>query len=105
MRKKVVLVLIVVIAMVNIGFNMYNSNDLLDLASLRIEALAGAEGGDAGEKGPLFTNWCPIKLNVIIGRNFDGSPVVKEVWYDGEEGKCQGSSGSCTSYSCVKSYI
>lgn len=100
--KKVLIVIVAFIAVVNVVLNMYNRNEILGLSSLKIEALARYESGN--KLGPLYRNGCVVFEKVIMGYNADGSPHIQEVPYPGETGECAGAIGDCTPYGCIKYY-
>lgn len=101
--KKVLIVIVAFIAVVNVILNLYNRNEILDLSSLKIEAFANSESSGSN-MGPLYQYGCVVVEKTIMGHDADGQPIIQETPYPGESGDCAGVMGDCTPYECTRYY-
>lgn len=101
--KKIICVSVVVsIAIVNTILTVCNSNEIIDLVSLKSEAFASDEENSGGLRGPLVKFGCGIPEKVIVGYDSEGNPITSEVIREGELGDCVGKTGSCSPYPCTR---
>lgn len=102
--EKIYIFLLLLIVAINIGFSICGEMKFSDLELLKLEALANPEIDAGGGRGPLRSYGCVIIVNEIAGHHDDGSSVIIPVAYPGEQGNCEGITGSCYPYSCTKIY-
>lgn len=104
MEKRICVFLVVLVAIVNIAFNICNSNEIVDLVSLKSEAFANNDEISGGARGPLYKYGCGVAEKVIVAHDGNGDPIFGTVMREGETGECAGRDGSCSPYSCTRLY-
>lgn len=107
MRKRNFIILtITIIAAINVILNVRIGNELVDISSFRLEALANDESSSSSSngRGPLYKSGCLVFENVIVGYHSDGTPNIQNMPYNAEKGDCGGMYDYCTPYKCTKFY-
>lgn len=103
MRKIIYVLVVVSIAIVNTVFTIRNSDEIVDLVSLKSEAFANNDEISGGALGPLHKFGCGIPEKVIVAYDSDNNPIFAEIIREGELGECEGKTGSCSPYKLSKS--
>ena len=102
MRKIIYVLVVVSIAIVNTVFTIRNSDEIVDLVSLKSEAFANNDEISGGALGPLHKFGCGIPEKVIVAYDSDNNPIFAEIIREGELGECEGETGSCSPYPCTR---
>ena len=102
MRKIIYVLVVVSIAIVNTVFTIRNSDEIVDLVSLKSEAFANNDEISGGALGPLHKFGCGIPEKVIVAYDSDNNPIFAEIIREGELGECEGKPGSCSPYPCTR---
>ena len=102
MRKIIYVLVVVSIAIVNTVFTIRNSDEIVDLVSLKSEAFANNDEISGGALGPLQKFGCGIPEKVIVAYDSDNNPIFAEIIREGELGECEGKTGSCSPYPCTR---
>ena len=88
MRKIIYVLVVVSIAIVNTVFTIRNSDEIVDLVSLKSEAFANNDEISGGALGPLHKFGCGIPEKVIVAYDSDNNPIFAEIIREGELGEC-----------------
>ena len=102
MRKIIYVLVVVSIAIVNTVFTIRNSDEIVDLVSLKSEAFANNDEISGGALGPLHKFGCGIPEKVIVAYDSDNNPIFAEIIREGELGECAVKTGSCSPYPCTR---
>ena len=102
MRKIIYVLVVVSIAIVNTVFTIRNSDEIVDLVSLKSEAFANNDEISGGALGPLHKFGCGIPEKVIVAYDSDNNPIFAEIIREGELGECEGKTGSYSPYPCTR---
>lgn len=83
MRKIIYVLVVVSIAIVNTVFTIRNSDEIVDLVSLKSEAFANNDEISGGALGPLHKFGCGIPEKVIVAYDSDNNPILLRLFVKG----------------------